>query len=122
MLHVVLIILIVVIVFVAIVAMVVMRMMFRGFDRLRDMARKAMGYDDSGYDNDNTGRRSRQYTYTNRRGRSASAGGASSSARSGRRQQSDEGTIIIDSRDPELVNRKIFSRDEGEYVDFEEEK
>lgn len=30
--------------------------------------------------------------------------------------------IIIDRRTSDKANRKIFSEDEGEYVDFEEEK
>ncbi len=35
---------------------------------------------------------------------------------------SSDGQEIIDSRNPNLANRKIFSDNEGEYVDFEEEK
>ena len=31
-----------------------------------------------------------------------------------------DGVTIVDSRDPERANTKIFSRDEGEYVDFTE--
>lgn len=30
--------------------------------------------------------------------------------------------IIIDRRTPDEANRKIFSKNEGEYIDFEEEK
>ncbi|WP_298455578.1 DUF4834 family protein [uncultured Prevotella sp.] len=30
--------------------------------------------------------------------------------------------IIIDRRSPDEMNRKIFSKNEGEYVDYEEEK
>jgi hypothetical protein len=29
---------------------------------------------------------------------------------------------VIDRRDPSQVNKKIIPKDEGEYVDFEEEK
>ena len=32
------------------------------------------------------------------------------------------GEIIIDNRTPSEAGRKIFSKDEGEYIDFEEEK
>ncbi|MDO4160388.1 MAG: DUF4834 family protein [Prevotellaceae bacterium] len=38
-----------------------------------------------------------------------------------RRATSDD-DVIIDSRNPDDANRKIFSDNEGEYVDFEEEK
>jgi len=38
-----------------------------------------------------------------------------------RSSTSDE-EVIIDSRTSDKANRKIFSDDEGEYVDFEEEK
>ncbi|MGM9727412.1 MAG: DUF4834 family protein, partial [Prevotella sp.] len=35
---------------------------------------------------------------------------------------SQEPEIILDTRDPNTVNRQIISDDEGEYVDFIEEK
>lgn len=38
------------------------------------------------------------------------------------RQTSDDDEIIIDRRTPDEMNRKIFSKNEGEYVDYEEEK
>ena len=38
------------------------------------------------------------------------------------RQTSGEDEIIIDWRTPDEMNRKIFSKNEGEYVDYEEEK
>ena len=33
-----------------------------------------------------------------------------------------EGDILTDTRDPERANRKIIDDDEGEYVDYIEEK
>ncbi len=51
---------------------------------------------------------------------------AQETADSGRRHDSrrawtgDE--VIIDRRSPDEAKRKIFSKNEGEYVDFEEEK
>ena len=36
--------------------------------------------------------------------------------------QQAEGEILTDTRDPQKVNRKIIADDEGEYIDFEEEK
>ena len=44
----------------------------------------------------------------------------SSYSRGGQSAAADE--TIIDRRTPDEVNRKIFSKNEGEYVDFEEEK
>ena len=38
------------------------------------------------------------------------------------RQTSGEDEIIIDRRTPDEMNRKIFSKNEGEYVDYEEEQ
>jgi len=29
---------------------------------------------------------------------------------------------VFDTREPEEANKKIFKKDEGEYVDYEEEK
>lgn len=37
------------------------------------------------------------------------------------RQQSVDGNVVIDRRDPRDVNKKIIPKDEGEYIDFEEE-
>lgn len=51
-------------------------------------------------------------------GRHANGG---SQRRETRSRASDE-EVIIDSRTSDKANRKIFSDDEGEYVDFEEEK
>lgn len=36
--------------------------------------------------------------------------------------QSADDEVIIDRRSPDEAKRKIFSKNEGEYVDFEEEK
>jgi nucleoid-associated protein YgaU len=40
---------------------------------------------------------------------------------SGRRTTTPSGEEIIDLRDPEKVQQKIFKSDEGEYVDYTEE-
>jgi len=37
------------------------------------------------------------------------------------RQTHVNGNVIIDRRDPEQVNRKIIPKEEGEYVEFEED-
>lgn len=36
--------------------------------------------------------------------------------------QTTDDEVIIDRRSPDEANRKIFSKGEGEYVDYEEEK
>ncbi len=40
----------------------------------------------------------------------------------GRSSTTRQGDTITDTRDPERINRKIIDDDEGEYVDFVEEK
>ena len=37
-------------------------------------------------------------------------------------QKDYDGEVVIDRRSPDEANRKIFSKNEGEYVDFEEDK
>lgn len=37
-------------------------------------------------------------------------------------QGNDQKETVVDKRDKKAANKKIFSPDEGEYVDFEEEK
>lgn len=46
----------------------------------------------------------------------------SSKHRGGRNRhtKTDSGDILIDTRDPEKANQKIFADNEGEYVDFNE--
>lgn len=44
------------------------------------------------------------------------------SSRQQRTTTTDSGETIIDTRSQEDANRKIFSRDEGEYVDYKEIK
>ena len=40
----------------------------------------------------------------------------------GRTYRADNGETIVDYRNPQEAGRKIFTKDEGEYVDYEEEK
>lgn len=107
---------------VAIVGMIAVRFLYRSISNLRDAARAAMGMDGTGSttNRDETGRRSRQYAYNERTdGRSRSSQNASSSAR---HTTTASGETIIDGRNPEHSDRKIFAESEGEYVDFEEVK
>lgn len=60
--------------------------------------------------------------HTNRRQQQTSAAGSTKR----RSAQYDDGVVVeeelYDERSPRQANRKIFAKDEGEYVDFEEEK
>lgn len=84
-------------------------------------------YDDDDYfdTEDNVRRHSNQYHF---RGTETSY---SNTARSAQREEarqsssnsnSSEQEIIVDMRDAQVANRQIISDDEGEYVDFVEEK
>ncbi|WP_278901435.1 DUF4834 family protein [Leyella stercorea] len=59
---------------------------------------------------------------TNRRQQQNSAAGSTKR----RSAEYDDGVVVeeelYDERSPHQANRKIFAKDEGEYVDFEEEK
>lgn len=110
----------------AIVVMLAVRFFWSAIVRMRDMLQRIMGVGPDSYGSeDYTGRRSSQYTFSHggRRASSSSGRTSSSSDKSssgGRRSQTSSGTTIIDNRNPEQARRKIFSEDEGEYVDFEE--
>lgn len=60
--------------------------------------------------------------HTNRRQQQSSAAGRTKR----RSAEYDDGVVVeeelYDERSPRQANRKIFAKDEGEYVDFEEEK
>lgn len=60
--------------------------------------------------------------HTNRRQQQTSAAGSTKR----RSAEYDDGVVVeeelYDERSPRQANRKIFAKDEGEYVDFEEVK
>ena len=60
---------------------------------------------------------------TNRRQQQQNSTAGSTKRRSA---EYDDGVVVeeelYDERSPRQANRKIFAKDEGEYVDFEEEK
>lgn len=60
--------------------------------------------------------------HTNRRQQQSSTAGSTKR----RSAEYDDGVVVeeelYDERSPRQANRKIFAKDEGEYVDFEEEK
>lgn len=76
---------------------------------------------------DDTRRRSSQYNF---RRTTYSTGSADPRARQSRQQpyRKEQGSgygrkeVIVDTRDPHTANRQIIPDDEGEYVDFVEEK
>ena len=53
---------------------------------------------------------------------SQSSSGRSSSGRSSSGHSTSTGDTITDTRDPQRASRKIIDDDEGEYVEFEEER
>lgn len=68
---------------------------------------------------------SRTGTYGSATNGSSSATSGSSSSNSGQSQGGNGGATYVneelyDQRSPQEANRKIFAKDEGEYVDFEE--
>ena len=74
------------------------------------------GYDDDNFDEaDNVRRRSNQYSF---RGTTTSF----SHSRTANNQRANQQEIIVDTRDAYVANRQIIADDEGEYVDFVEEK
>ena len=60
--------------------------------------------------------------HTNRSQQQSSAAGSTKR----RSAEYDDGVVVeeelYDERSPRQANRKIFAKDEGEYIDFEEEK
>lgn len=77
--------------------------------------------DEEYYNNDNVRRKSNQYSFhrTN-----VYTDGQSRQHHSQNNQNGNacEKEVIVDTRDPHTANRQIISDDEGEYVDFIEEK
>lgn len=85
--------------------------------------RKVLFGADSGrtdrHNRDYTGRRQQQYTYSGAGGRRQSGGDGNRHRRS---SQTADGTVIIDGRSERVAGQRIFADDEGEYVEFTEER
>lgn len=117
-----------VVIVITIVVMVIVRYAYRWFTRLRDAVRSVFGPDDAPDGDDHTGRRSRQYSYNDgsrnsRRqhtGGRAGGGGKRTTEQNSRRTHISDDIVIIDTRDEDRAGRKIFTAEEGEYVEFEE--
>lgn len=76
-------------------------------------------FGDKGADEDYTRRRQQQYHYEERQS-SQGARRQSDGTSQARRTRTSSGEVIIDNRQPEKSGRKIFTEDDGEYVDFVE--
>lgn len=72
--------------------------------------------------NPEIGKKHQHYTHKTY-GRSARQSAATQQQESSEENlhQSETGEILFETRNPEQVNRQIFSADEGEYVEFSEE-
>jgi len=79
----------------------VLWVLFRGWRTMKKMMNGQMNQD--GF----------QQTRSNRYGNQRS--------QQGRTTKTDDGVTIIDQREPEEANKKIFAPGEGEYVEFTEE-
>ncbi len=110
-------------VFVIIIGVVVFRFFYRLYTRIKN-TKKAM--EDALYNHqrkDYTGRRAQQYHYDDSKKQHRSTGPLNEAAQDAqpRRTQTQSGEVIIDHRHQERENKKIFTEDDGEYVDFSEE-
>lgn len=109
-------ILLLVFIVIAVAAMIVIRIVAKGLGMFRDAA-KAAADEFTGARRGNSGRRSGQQAGS---GTSSGYSRQKDDAANSRTHTTASGTIIIDNRDPEKADRKIFADDDGEYVDFEE--
>lgn len=104
MLHGLLLILLFAFIFIFIAALTALHFVLRAVRKARDAARSAMGMNTGG----NASGKGKEQEYAN------------GSTTNHRRTRASSGIIIIDNRSPERANRKIFAKEEGEYVDFKE--
>ena len=82
---------------------------------VRRIRKGGYDYDDNFDEADNVRRRSNQYSFL---GTTTSF----SHSRTANNQRANQQEIIVDTRDAHVANRQIIADDEGEYVDFVEEK
>lgn len=114
-----------VLVFVGIIVMIVLfvifRFLYRIYRQIRD-AKRAVEDALGGGRSDRTGRRAQQYHYADKRNQHRSSETMNDAAQDDqpRRTQTESGEVIIDHRSQSRENKKIFSDDDGEYVDFSE--
>jgi len=100
----------------------------RAREEALDNARDAGSFDESEYGDYHKKRkaqqeRMRQQRQQNEGSRTSGNAGQSSGGQQRWSQQTTSGsggTTIIDTRDPDVSQRRIFADDEGEYVQFEE--
>ena len=106
---------------VLIVLFVIFRFLYRIYRQIRD-AKRAVEDALGGGRSDHTGRRAQQYHYADNRNQHRSSETMNDAAQDDqpRRTQTESGEVIIDHRSQSRENKKIFSDDDGEYVDFSE--
>ncbi len=85
----------------------ILRVVFGGISSFRNILRSVTGNGGNNTNNSSGNSRNGYWQYTYRRG-----GSSSTSSKE----------TVVDNRDPNEVNRKIFNKSDGEYVDFEEVK
>ncbi len=108
-------------VFVIIIGVMLFRFLYRIYSRIRN-TKKAM--EDVLYNHqrqDYTGRRAQQYHFDeNGKKQQRSSNATAQEEPQPRRTQTQSGEVIIDHRHQKRENKKIFTEDDGEYVDFSE--
>lgn len=109
MLHGLLLILLLVLAAVLVVAMIAVRLLSGGIRMVRDAAKAAA--EAATGSRHTAGSHRREHTAGRQDGHTA-----------GRCHTTASGETVIDSRDPQTADRRIFADNEGEYVDFEEER
>lgn len=105
-------------IFVIIIGVVIFRFCYRIYSRVRNTKRAFEDALNNNQRRDYTGRKAQQYHF-DERGRKRSSNG-DTQEEAPRRTQTQSGEVIIDHRHQERENKKIFSDDDGEYVDFTE--
>jgi|SRR5574344_533175 Sec-independent protein translocase protein TatA len=112
-------------IFFAIGLMILFRAVHQGIHRFKQMMGMEDGEDTSSMHSRNyTGKRQQQYEFRHGDDYGTRHQGRTQGQEQGNKQQSStsSGETIIDQRDTRQTKRKIFAEDEGEYVDYIEEK
>lgn len=106
-------------IFLLIVCIFVFRFVYGIYKRFKS-AKDMM--EDSLKNRNYTGRRAQQYHYADNGKQQHSSRPMNDAAQDDepRRTQTQSGEVIIDNRSAKRENKKIFSDDDGEYVDFSE--
>ena len=113
-----LLIVLVIVLFLVGLVFLVVRWVMAFIARAKEVAMQADREKTNRHSRDYTGRRQQQYGHSRR-----SSSQQTTNTTGSRTYRSASGEeVIIDTRNPESANRRIYEDGEGEYVDFEEEK